>query len=42
VRIHFALGAVLPRDQLDGLALLGVAGQQASRLHDTNPADGDP
>jgi hypothetical protein len=36
--------AVLPRDQLDGKALPGVAGQQTSRLraHNTSPAGGDP
>ena len=35
---------VLPRDQLDSQALLGVAEQQTLRLqaHNTNPADGDP
>ena len=35
--------AVLPRDQLDSQALLGVAEQQTLRLlaHNTNPADGD-
>jgi hypothetical protein len=35
---------VLPRDQLDSQALLGVAEQQTARLqaHNTNPADGDP
>jgi hypothetical protein len=36
--------AVLPRDQLDGKALPGVAGQQTSRLraHNTSPAGGNP
>ena len=36
--------AVLPRDRLDRQALLGVAGQQTSRLQapQPNPAGGDP
>ena len=35
--------AVLPRDRLDRQALLGVAGQQTSRLQalNTHPADAD-